>query len=1001
VSVDAPSDWSPCRGYLPITYTAHSIGISPAPASRIRVSPNLIPATAGNGFETPLVVPSSGTTVDVEPTGGVWWNVPAFGPGDPLPTLTTYVAVGKLDPTHVWYSPGLTLVAAASAIYPPPAPNVDRANVPPTVERIPIVNDLELLQGLLSSTDPTIDPPFDGELPIVTAGQPSQLFAGLDAPAASCDTPGSIPYRWSPIQLTVRDPESATSATPVLGQTETFTVVDDTPGDDWHAVQFTAPETPGVHSLEFEFAGPGSEPVKRLVPYRVRPILLSIAGPDDERPEAITGRQFLVQLEHPVSQAVSFDWKTVDSTAQAPIDFALGNETITIPAGQTEATINVSTYDDQRLESSEEFYVLIEPSAGNPLPASVGIGRIVGRAVLTNDDHGLSIFAGSVLEGDNGLRSVFFQIFSPVAPATDCTVGVSVVLDGTADADDVEPASLQIAVPGGESELLLESYDLDDVVKGDVVDESDETFTLQLTPGTSGTPCNIHAATSLARITDDDTATTSIDDVSVTEGTGSGAGGTVTVGLSTPSAGDVSVDVTPTAGTATAVDYSPATTVTIPAGSTSATAVVVTPDAIDEGDETFTVSLSNPVGATIADGNAAVTIVDDDTATLSVDDVSLDEGTGVGTTTATFTIRVATPADRAVSVRADTAVGTAGASDFTATGRDVVIPAGSTSATVAVPITRDAAIEPDETFTLALSGAVGAPLGDAVGTATIVNDDFPTVSMGDVTAPEGGGSSSVTVPITLSEPSPLPITVTVQLAGCAAAGGGVEVTVTIPPGATSHEAELPIAGDATPGDDQSCTITLTGAVGAEVAGAAGSVRIVDDDDWTVAGDTAVAVRENAGSAGVAVRLNAPAPAGGISFDYATVDGTATAPGDYRAASGVATIPAGATSVVLELRIVDDGTHESDETFTVQLSNPRSGSTAPVEAFGAESFGGESSAEAFAVGAPVSVTIQDDDPALGFLPSTGGDFARLVLIAAGALFAGLALRGDRRRTVSPS
>ena len=46
-----------------------------------------------------------------------------------------------------------------------------------------------------------------------------------------------------------------------------------------------------------------------------------------------------------------------------------------------------------------------------------------------------------------------------------------------------------------------------------------------------------------------------------------------------------------------------------------------------------------------------------------------------------------------------------------------------------------------------LSATVGAPIGDGTGAATIVNDDFPTLSVGDVTLPEGEGGTIVAVPI--------------------------------------------------------------------------------------------------------------------------------------------------------------------------------------------------------------------------------------------------------------
>ncbi|RUA30284.1 MAG: hypothetical protein DSY76_02585 [Bacteroidetes bacterium] len=67
------------------------------------------------------------------------------------------------------------------------------------------------------------------------------------------------------------------------------------------------------------------------------------------------------------------------------------------------------------------------------------------------------------------------------------------------------------------------------------------------------------------------------------------------------------------------------------------------------------------------------------------------------------------------------------------------------------------------------------------------------------------------------------------------------------------------------------------------------------------------------------------PASAVTVDYTTADGTATAGSDYTAASGsTLTISAGSTSNTFTITVSDDATQESDETFTVSLSNPSSG-----------------------------------------------------------------------------
>lgn len=70
-----------------------------------------------------------------------------------------------------------------------------------------------------------------------------------------------------------------------------------------------------------------------------------------------------------------------------------------------------------------------------------------------------------------------------------------------------------------------------------------------------------------------------------------------------------------------------------------------------------------------------------------------------------------------------------------------------------------------------------------------------------------------------------------------------------------------------------------------------------------------------------VSLSTPAPAGGVTFDIATSDGTATAPSDYVARALTAqTIAAGASSYSFDVTINGDTTGEPDETFSVSLSS---------------------------------------------------------------------------------
>src|SRR5690606_34865722 len=202
--------------------------------------------------------------------------------------------------------------------------------------------------------------------------------------------------------------------------------------------------------------------------------------------------------------------------------------------------------------------------------------------------------------------------------------------------------------------------------------------------------------------------------------------------LSGASATDVTVTLDTADGTATSpADYTAQSglLVTVPAGSTSVPVAVPTVgDALYEGDETFTATLTNPVGASLGTATGTGTIVDDETPlTVSIDSASGAEGTDV-----VFTVSLSGASATDVTVTLDTADGTATSpADYTAQeGKIAPLHARSASVSYAVPTVGDALYEGDETFTATLTNPVGASLGTASWTGTLVDDEY-TLSLPD------------------------------------------------------------------------------------------------------------------------------------------------------------------------------------------------------------------------------------------------------------------------------
>lgn len=216
-------------------------------------------------------------------------------------------------------------------------------------------------------------------------------------------------------------------------------------------------------------------------------------------------------------------------------------------------------------------------------------------------------------------------------------------------------------------------------------------------------------------------------------GKSEGASGTsnlsFTVTLSKSSSSPVTVSYATADGTAVAgQDYAAtAGTITFSAGQTSKTVkVAVIGDTVVEPDETFTVTLSNPSGATISRATATGTIRNDDVAlpAVSIADATKSEGSS-GTSNLGFTVTLSQASSSTVTVKYVTANGTAVAGqDYIAGSGTITFSAGQTSKTVNVAISGDTAAEPDETFTVSLSGPAGATIADGIGAGTIVNDDI-------------------------------------------------------------------------------------------------------------------------------------------------------------------------------------------------------------------------------------------------------------------------------------
>ena len=222
---------------------------------------------------------------------------------------------------------------------------------------------------------------------------------------------------------------------------------------------------------------------------------------------------------------------------------------------------------------------------------------------------------------------------------------------------------------------------------------------------------------------------------------------TFAVSVSEASRSDIVVEYVTHEGAATAGrDYVASSgTLTIPAGALSGqiTIPIIDDDDFDEGIESFSVELRNPVRAVLADAQGVGVIQENDLVDMTIADTAAEEGDGM----MTFTVRLSQASRSEVSVDYSTQDGTARAgSEYSATCGTLTIPAGDSSGTIVVDMLDDQFDEQEKTFTVDLSNPVNAALADPQAVGTIRDDDAPpTIAIQDVAMTESNDAMTFTV----------------------------------------------------------------------------------------------------------------------------------------------------------------------------------------------------------------------------------------------------------------
>ncbi len=217
----------------------------------------------------------------------------------------------------------------------------------------------------------------------------------------------------------------------------------------------------------------------------------------------------------------------------------------------------------------------------------------------------------SLTEGNSGTTSLGFTVSLSTASTRQITVDYATVDGNAYSGYDYNATNGTLTFAPGET-----SKSVNVSVIGDTFNEGNETFKLQLSNSSNAV---INTSYGTGTIVNDDLAPRiSINSVSSAEGNSGTRNATFNVKLSAVSGQPVTVNYTTVDGTATAAnnDYTPISgTVTFVPGNTSVNIdVPILGDTTVESDKTFSVSLSNANGATLATNQSTgtATILNDD-----------------------------------------------------------------------------------------------------------------------------------------------------------------------------------------------------------------------------------------------------------------------------------------------------------------------------------------------------------------------------------------------------
>ncbi|WP_165503654.1 Calx-beta domain-containing protein, partial [Pedobacter hiemivivus] len=676
-----------------------------------------------------------------------------------------------------------------------------------------------------------------------------------------------------------------------------------------------------------------------------------------------TDAQFKVSFPGGITSAVDTEVSysvSPSGTASSGTDYTVLSGTVTIPAGDNSAVIDVKVIDDKIIENTETILLSLNSATNSISTLTVQPANLVGVNIGDDDNTvgnniiSINSTTNASEPGTNGLFTVSYPTGITSSEATLVTYTIS----GTAvNGTDYTTIPVTVTIPA-----YANSANINIPVINDQIIEPTETvgLTLTLADNTSFNP-TVNGTLAAIDIADDDNnpANNRIILNAGTNGAEPVSPGQFTVGFPTgyTSSEETIVNYLVTGTATSGADYTAISgTVIIPANSGPVPInIAVLDDNIIEGTETVAITLNNATNNIIASlatlPSAAVSInIEDDEDDDPADNIitlTKTDGSEPGSNP-TFIVSYPSGITSSKNTLISYTIGAGGTAtsgtDYTALSGTATILAGSNFATISVPVIDDKIIELTETVELTINSAnngvsmlTWSPL-TALSTNIADDDNIPaanTITLSKVTdGSEPGTPAQFKVSFPSGYTSSAATTVTYTVGGTAVVGTDYTAlpgTVTIPANTNSVLIDVPVLDDQVIEPTETVSLTLTGATNTNATmailpnGSSVTANITDNDNNSLNNNIYLSLVRNGTEGGDNPQFKVSFPAGYSSAEPTVVTyaptgiNTAILNVDYTVPLSTVTIPAYANSALIEIPLTNDLILEPTESFELVLT----------------------------------------------------------------------------------